>query len=199
MKNLVVPGELVSDKPYRGEGVYVEKNQTMSAVMGVVENGRLIPLKGPYFPKSGDYVVGVVKEEGFYGWMVDLHSPFEGKISARETREKFRLGDVVSAKIYEVDEVGEALLGEARRLWGGEVVDVAPAKVPRIIGKNASMISLIKLHSKTEAFVGQNGRIYLKGGNTTLAIMAMLKICREAHVAGLTNRVTAFLEKGGAD
>lgn len=199
MKNLVVPGEMVSDKPYRGEGVYVEHNATLSAVLGVVENGRLIPLKGPYFPKTGDYVVGVIKEEGFYGWMADLHSPFEGKISARETREKFRIGDVVSAKVYEVDEVGEALLGEARRLWGGEILDVEPAKVPRIIGKNASMISLIKQHSKCEAFVGQNGRIYLKGGETSLAIQAIFKISSEAHVAGLTDRVTAFLEKGGKE
>ncbi|MEM4254870.1 MAG: exosome complex protein Rrp4 [Candidatus Norongarragalinales archaeon] len=199
MKNLVVPGEIVSENAYRGEGVFVENGKTFSAVMGVVESERLIPLKGPYFPKRGDYVIGIVKEEGFYGWMADLHSPFEGKISARETREKFRIGDVVSAKIFDVDEVGEALLSEARRLWGGEVLEVEPTKIPRVIGKNGSMISLIKQHSNCDAFVGQNGRIYLKGGNTALAVMAILKICREAHVSGLTDRISAFLAKGGKE
>jgi len=199
LKNLVVPGELVSDKPYRADGVFAENGKTISAVMGVVEDGRLIPLKGPYFPKRGDYIIGIVKEEGFYGWMVDLHSPFEGKISARETREKFSIGDVVSAKIFEVDEVGEALLGEARRLWEGEVLEVEPAKIPRVIGKSGSMVSLIKQHAKTDAFVGQNGRIYLKGGDTAMAVMAILKICREAHVSGLTDRISAFLENGGKE
>src|SRR3989344_1594013 len=147
MENLVVPVAVVSEKPYRGEGVFVEGGKAFSAVMGLVHDGRLIPLKGPYFPKRDDYVIGVVKEEGFYGWMVDLHSPFEGKISSKETREKFSIGDVVSAKIFEVDEVGEALLGEARRLWEGEVLEVEPAKIPRVIGKSGSMVSLIKQYA----------------------------------------------------
>lgn len=194
-----MPGELVSEKPYRAEGVFVENGKALSAVMGIVEDGRLIPLKGPYFPKRGDYVIGVVKEEGFYGWMVDLHSPFEGKISARETREKFRIGDIVSAKIFEVDEVGEALLGEARKLWGGEVLEVESSKIPRVIGKNGSMISLIKSHTNAEIFAGQNGRIYLRNGNTALAVLAILKICREAHVSGLTDRISVFLEKGSKE
>jgi len=164
----------------------------------MADDGRLIPLKGPYFPKRGDYVIGVVKDEGFYGWMVDLHAPFDGKISARETREKFSLGDVVSAKVMEVDEVGEALLGGARKFFEGEVLEIGAMKVPRVIGKNGSMISLIKQHTGTDVFVGQNGRIYLKGGNTALAVMAILKISQEAHVAGLTDRIGAFLEKNAS-
>jgi len=156
-------------------------------------------LKGPYFPKRGDYVIGVVKEEGFYGWMVDLRSPFEGKISARETREKFKIGDVISARVVETDEVGEALLGEVRRFWGGELLEVEPAKVPRVIGKNGSMVSLLKQYSKAEVFVGQNGLIYLKNGNTALVVLAVLKICREAHVSGLTDRITVFLQSGGSE
>ncbi|HLC38195.1 MAG TPA: exosome complex protein Rrp4 [Candidatus Norongarragalinales archaeon] len=199
LKNLVVPGALVSEKAYRGEGVYVEDGKTYSAVMGMVDSERLIPLKGQYFPKRGDYIIGVVKEEGFYGWMVDLNSPFEGKISARDTREKFKIGDVVSSKVFSVDEIGEALLSEPRRFWDGEVLEIEPVKVPRVIGKNASMISLIKQHAQSEIFVGQNGRLYLKGGNTALAVIAILKICREAHVSGLTDRMTAFLQHGGKE
>ena len=196
---LAVPGQLVSNEAYKGEGVFVENGKTYSAVMGVIDKSRLIPLKGPYFPKRGDYVIGVVKEAGFYGWMVDLTGPFEGKISARDTREQFKVGDVVSAKVFSVDEIGEALLAEPRRFWGGEVIEIEPVKVPRVIGKNASMISLIKQHAGCDVFVGQNGRLYLKGGNTALAVLSVLKICREAHVSGLTDRMTVFLENGGKE
>ena len=199
MENLVVPGAVVSEKPYRGEGVFVEGGKAFSAVMGLVHDGRLIPLKGPYFPKRDDYVIGVVKEEGFYGWMVDLHSPFEGKISSKETRERFSIGDVVSAKVFSVDEIGEALLSQARKFWGGEVLEVEPMKVPRVVGRNASMLSLIKEHTGADVFVGQNGMIYLKNGNTALAVLAILKICREAHVSGLTDRMAAFLQSGGKE
>ena len=59
------------------------------------------------------------------------------------------------------------------------------------------MISLLKnlLHSKI--FVAQNGRIWIKGENIAserLLIEAINKIANEAHTAGLTDRISHWLE-----
>ena len=91
------------------------------------------------------------------------------------------------------------MLMQPRRFWGGEVMEIEPTKVPRVVGRNASMIALIKQHANCDVFVGQNGRIYLKGGNTALAAIAILKICNEAHVSGLTDRMALFLQSGGKE
>ncbi len=193
MKKIVVPGDLVSDKAEKLEGCVVEDGKTYATTIAAVSDTHFIPLKGQYTPTPGDYIVGIVNEERFSGYVVELNSPYEGQLSARETREEFSVGDVVTAKIMSVNEVHEPVLAEPRKLWGGEIIEVEPVKVPRIIGRNASMLELIKGATKTDVFVGKNGRIYLKGGNTATAILAILKIARESHTSGLTDRMATYL------
>jgi len=198
---IIVPGQLVSDKPQQGEGVFVEGGKTYASTLGILIEGRVIPLKGQYLPIPGDYVVGVISEERFSGYNVEVHSPYEGSLSNKEVRESFKMGDVISAKVIDVNEIHEPILAEARLLKGGEVIEIEPVKVPRVIGRNGSMLSVLKEHTKSELFVGKNGRIYLRGGDTALATLAILKICREAHTSGLTDRMaellTAELKKRG--
>jgi len=98
----------------------------------------------------------------------------------------------------EVNEVHDATLGRPRKLFGGEILEITPVKVPRVIGRGGSMLAIIRQYTRTEVSVGKNGRLYLKGGNTALATLAILKICREAHLTGLTDRVTAFLREESA-
>ncbi|MFA6048601.1 MAG: exosome complex protein Rrp4 [Candidatus Micrarchaeia archaeon] len=195
MKQIVLPGTKIADVAKRFEGSFVDGNATFASVVSLRQDDRVIPLKGHYVPRMGDYVVGIVKEVRFSGFSVDLNSPYDGSISAKETREAFEVGDVISAKIRSVDEVHEPLLVEPRKLWGGRLIDVESVKVPRIIGRNGSMLSMLKAYSKSDLFVGKNGRIYLKNGDVALAAIAVLKICREAHLTGLTDRIKAFLEK----
>ncbi|MBI5229604.1 RNA-binding protein [Candidatus Micrarchaeota archaeon] len=194
-KRIVLPGETVSDSPYRSEGTFVENGKTYASIVSLMYEGKVIPLKGYYIPKYSDYAIGIVVEERFNGYVVDLNSPYAGQLSSRESREQFKIGDVISAKIISVNEVKEAVLVEPRRFWGGEIIEIEYVKVPRVIGKNASMLQLLKQYTKTDIFVGKNGRIYLKGGDTALTSLVILKICREAHTSGLTDRVKEFLEK----
>ena len=79
------------------------------------------------------------------------------------------------------------------------MIEVSPAKVPRIIGKNGSMLKVLMDGSGSNLIVGRNGWVWAKGGNVQLFIEAVELIERESHLSNLTNRVAAFLkEKKGA-
>ena len=45
----------------------------------------------------------------------------------------------------------------------GIVISIDPPKIPRVIGRNGSMIKILKNMTRTNIFVTQNGRIWLKG------------------------------------
>jgi exosome complex component RRP4 len=215
VKKIVLPGEKVFDAPQRFEGTFVESGRTHAAVVSLLHGDRITPLKGFYLPKIGDMVIGIVKEETFGGYRIDINSPYGGVVSPsdrgrgrgmrggrgyggrgyEEEREAhFNVGDVVMSQIESVDEVKNAILARPTPLQGGEILEIESVKVPRVIGKNASMLNLIKECTKSYIIVGNNGRVYLKGGNTTLASLAILKICEEAHLSGLTDRMKAFFD-----
>ncbi|MBI3587903.1 hypothetical protein HY995_04155 [Candidatus Micrarchaeota archaeon] len=191
---IVLPGEMVADRPTDMEGCFVAAGRTYVGVISLLREGKVIPLKGHYLPTPGDYVVGIVTEERFSGYNIDLHSAYEGTFSTRDVREEFKVGEVISAKILDVNEVNEATLGEPRKFSGGQLLEVDFVKVPRIIGRGGSMLEMIRSYTGTDLFIGKNGRIYMRGGNTALATLAILKIDREAHVQGLTDRLKEFLE-----
>jgi exosome complex component RRP4 len=59
------------------------------------------------------------------------------------------------------------------------------------------MIAMLKNETKCNIFIGQNGRIWITGRDheMELAIKSLLKIERETHISGLTDRVTRFLKE----
>jgi len=176
---------------------YVDGGKTYSSILGLFDEsgGRLVPLEGCYLPNLDDYIVGVVKEVKFSGYNLDINSPYIGFLSNKETRDEFELGDVILAKVKEVDEVKNIDLTDARKLAAGELVEVPPVKIPRIIGKKSSMIQMLTEATKSEIMVGRNGRIWIRNGNSALAAAAVLKISKEAHMPGLTDRMSAFLKQ----
>ena len=105
---------------------------------------------------------------------------------------------VVSVKVARVNEINEVELMGPRVFFGGEVFEVTPVKVPRVIGKDGSMLNVLKAGTGSTIMVGRNGRIWAKGGNIALLKEAVAKIDREAHLENLTNRITEFLEKNKA-
>ncbi|MEM3031075.1 MAG: exosome complex protein Rrp4 [Candidatus Micrarchaeia archaeon] len=194
---IVVPGEMLFDAPKYIPGAYVEGGKTYSSMLALFneEELRLVPLCGPYIPSIDDVVVGVVEEVKFAGYTVEIKSAYQGFLSTKETRDEFRLGDVILARVKGVDEVNNVQLTEARKLAGGEIVEITAAKVPRVIGKKSSMLNLIRDATKSDIIVGKNGRVWIKGGNTSLATRALLKVVKEAHTRGLTDRMAEFLKK----
>jgi exosome complex component RRP4 len=194
MKNIVVPGEKIDGKI--DSYVFRDGNNAYSMVLGVLDDRddyvKISPLSGKYLPQMDDYVVGVITSVKHGGYVVDINSPYDAFLASRRD---YREGDVIFAKVNNVNEVKSVSLSYEKRLYEGDLIEISPVKVPRVIGKKNSMVDQIKLKTSTEIFVGRNGRIWLKGGDVVKAQNAILKIEREAHTDGLTDRITEFLNK----
>jgi exosome complex component RRP4 len=120
----------------------------------------------------------------------------------------FNKGDLIIAKVVAYNRtrdplltIGEPSLGKVTR---GQIVEVTPAKIPRLIGRQGSMISMLKRETGCHITLGQNGLVLVSGRtpeDEQLAISAIRKIDQEAHTSGLTDRVTKMIrkEKGGVE
>ncbi|WP_405293745.1 exosome complex RNA-binding protein Rrp4 [Methanobrevibacter sp.] len=207
-KDLVIPGQILADDEYySGRGTFKENGKVCSSLLGRVslrnKKIRVIPLKSKYVPKKGDVVIGKIKDVRFSMWDVDINSPYSGILPAFEVfgREKkelnkvYDVGDVLFLRVVEVDEIKKAKLGLKGRgmgkFKGGIIVDIAPTKVPRLIGKKGSMINMIKDKTKCKIVVGQNGLVWVKGNEDmeqlTREIIHLIEA--EAHTSGLTNKI----------
>jgi exosome complex component RRP4 len=110
------------------------------------------------------------------------------------------IGDAISAEIIAFDRNSGPFLGMKGRglrvLTDGMILEVSPAKIPRIIGRRGSMINMINDHLKIQTIVGQNGRIWIRAPNTEilrLAIKAFRTIEAQAHTNKLTDRISSML------
>jgi len=83
-----------------------------------------------------------------------------------------------------------------RKMQGGQVIEISHSKVPRVIGKGGSMISMIKNQTNCRIFIGQNGRIWLDGDieSMMVAIRAIRMIEEGAQTRRLTERVKEYLD-----
>jgi exosome complex component RRP4 len=222
-KQLVTPGELLAEGDYSaGSNAYVEDNKIYASRIGLAdcENKKInvVALRSFYFPKVGDIVIGTVLEVGFSGWTVDIKAPYTALLRASdvlsrpfkpqndELSQVLNQGDLIVAKIASYDRahdpqltVGEPGLGKITR---GQIIQVTPSKIPRVIGRKGSMISVIKQETGCQIILGLNGVILVTGKNPEdeeLAMAAIQKIENESHTSGLTDRITQFLkeEKNG--
>lgn len=213
-RNLVLPGDALGEgRP--GHGTYEEGGRVFAKTIGLAEekNGLffVIPLSGIYNPKRGDGVIGKIQEISFSKWIVDINSPYEAVLPLSEATEEFidltksdltmyfNYGDLIFSEISTVSKTKNVQLSmrnrKCRKLRGGRVIGVTPAKVPRIIGKAGSMVEMIKNMTGTQIVVGQNGIVWVKGDNEEAAIEAVLEIERKSHISGLTEQIRRMLEQ----
>lgn len=229
-KQVVVPGETIARgmDMLPGDGAFRQGEEIRANVLGLADvKGRLvkvIPLAGRYIPKEGDVIIGVVDGIRFSNWSIEINSPYGGTMPIAEASESyldtkrndmsdyFAAGDTILAKISMVDNrmnINVSMRGPGlQKLVGGHVFEIAPSKVPRVIGKSGSMVRAIKDATGCSLFVGQNGRVWLKGPGKekeALAIQTIKRIEAEAHLSGLTDRIRASLglppeqqQEGGA-
>ncbi len=218
-KQLVTPGELLAEGEYQaGENTYQEENKVYASRIGLadLDNKRVnvVALRAFYVPKVGDIVIGAVTEVGFNGWTIDIKAPYEAMLRASdvlsrpfkpqndELSQVLDTGDLIVAKIASYDRahdpqltVGEPGLGKITR---GQIMRVTPTKIPRVIGRKGSMISMIKQETGCQIILGLNGVILVTGktpDEEELAMMAIKKIEDESHTTGLTDRITQLLKE----
>lgn len=214
MREVVVPGDVLDGTGLKpGAGTFSEGGHIYAARLGI-KNERagyvnVIPLGGTYIPRSGDAVIGKVVDLGPSYWLVEIKSPYPAPLHVNEVPWRVDFGDTaryldvqdaILAMIFGVDETRRVSLTmkdhTARKLTGGQIVEISHAKVPRVIGKKGSMINLIKEYTKCRMFVGQNGRIWIDGklDDMTHAVAAIKMIEDQAQTMGLTEAVKAFLD-----
>jgi len=199
-KKIVVPGELITGERKRlGSHVFVENGKVYSDSLGLVYTDKdvasVVPLHGKYIPRRSDLVIGVIVSETYSGYIVDINSIYRSYVSKEYIRENLSRGAIISAKVRDVNEINEAELEDVRVFYGGELLSTSPVKIPRIIGKNGSMLNELKSGTACSIVVGRNGWIWAKGGNVSLLVEAIELIEREAHLSNLTNKVGEFLRK----
>ena len=202
MKKVVIPGELVSQERKRlGSNVFVSDGKIYSKVLGITEDSdekaSVVPLEGKYFPQSEDLVIGVVTRAIFAGYNVNLNSFVDSFIPKSAMRDELKVGDLVSAKVSYVNELREADIGFPRRMFGGDVIEVSPVRTPRLIGKNGSMLELLKQGTGCEIIIGKNGRVWARNGNLELLRKVVNFVIDNAYKSNLTNSVEAFFKAEG--
>jgi len=195
---IVLPGDMISDKPLSIQNTIIEGGKTYATVMGLVDEakGSFIPFESVWHPKMDDQVVGVVETERNGVSIVDLNSPFKGLLILKHSTLELRVGDIIEAIVMAVKRESERvmiMLARPKRLYGGRLLFVNVAKVPRIIGRESTMITQLIRGTKSNIQVGMNGVIWLKDGNVELAVTAINKIQEEAHTSGLTEQIAKLL------
>ncbi|MCK4483209.1 MAG: RNA-binding protein [Candidatus Thorarchaeota archaeon] len=219
-REVVVPGELLAEGRYRSSmGTYDEDGKVYSALLGIAElrgnTVKVVPLEGVYIPSEGDLVIGTITRVAGNNWKVDITGPYGASLHANNALRRpydddisryFDIGDVIAAEITAFDRNSGPFLTLKGRGLGllteGMLLDLSPAKIPRVIGRSGSMISMIKDKLRIEAVVAQNGRIWIRAPDSptlNLAIKAFKMIEAQAHTSKLTERIGAMLDQEMAD
>ncbi len=218
-KDIVVPGEILAKgmDHLPAQGTSRENENIIALQLGLANiNGRLIKviaLSGKYVPKFGDMVIGKIINITFSSWIVDVGYAYEANLSMKEATsdfiergadlsQYFDYGDIITTKIVNVNKqkaIDLTMKGPGlRKLKGGRIIQVTPSKVPRIIGKQGSMISIVKEATNCQIIVGQNGRVWIQGEDpkkVRLAEEAIRKIDKESHKDGLTDEISRSLKE----
>ncbi|RLI44043.1 RNA-binding protein [Candidatus Bathyarchaeota archaeon] len=217
-KQIVTPGDLLAENDYlAGENTYKEDGKIYATRIGLVDYDNrkvfVVALKAFYVPYVGDLVIGKVIEVSLGVWLLDIKAPYPAVLRASDALNRpfkpqrdelsaiFDVGDLVIAKIVAYDRTRDPLLTVSEpglgKIKHGQIVEITPTKIPRVIGKKGSMITMLKQETGCQITVGQNGVILVSGKtpeDEQLAIMALRKIEEEAHTSGLTDRVTEMIK-----
>jgi len=215
-RKYVIPGELIVEGNFRPiANVFRQGTGLYSTRIGLAEIGhqevRVIPLCGPYIPRVDDFIIGKVVDYSGSAWEVDINSCFFAFLPAQNVfgrnfspqgfslENKFRIGDILAAKVAAYDRTRDPLLTISGPGLGliekGEIVKIAPTKVPRLIGKKRSMIMTIEGSSTCKLIIGQNGIVVVNGppNGLLIAIKAIKLVEEEAHNADLITKVQNLL------
>jgi exosome complex component RRP4 len=217
-RKVVVPGEAIvtGDDYLPGDGTEKRGNEIVALRFGLAEESnkliRVIPLSGPYVPRRGNVIIGKVDLITHNGWVIDIGCPENGFLSLSEIPryvnkdgmdEVMRIGDMAVVKIWSMNGRGIDLTIKQKglgRINEGIIFKINPNKVPRVIGKEGSMIKLIKDATNCNITVGQNGYIWIRGDKIEDEIMAkkaVLFIVENSFIEGLTEEVEAWLKSQG--
>jgi exosome complex component RRP4 len=213
-REIVIPGEVLGDAKEKkaSYGTFIEDGKIISKFLGIQKDSdgylSVVPLSGVYLPRRQDKIIGFITGVEKSGWTVDINAPWLAFLPLSEAVDEFidfkktdisrfyDVNDVIYAQISDIKRGDVALSMRtpiARKLKGGVIIKITPSKVPRLIGKEGSMINSIKEKTGTIIRVGQNGIVWISGEKTDKAIKAIKLIEEKSHIIGLTDEITKLL------
>ncbi|PIN99744.1 RNA-binding protein [archaeon CG10_big_fil_rev_8_21_14_0_10_43_11] len=218
-KDIVVPGQTLAKDMglVAGKNTYRHGEEIIAKTAGLVDiKGRvikIIPLSGKYIPNKFDELIGVILEAGGTGWQVNIGAPYQAYLPFSEYTKRFMdsrhvetvdllaEGDLIQCKIVKYTKTKNLIVStkhlQDKKLEGGIVIRVTPQKVPRIIGKQGSMITLLREKTNTNIIAGPNGWVWIKSDkpeNELKAAQAIEFINQNAHKQGLTEKIEKLLK-----
>ena len=212
-RKIVIPGEIISsgNDLLPGEGTEKRGEDVVALKYGLAEEMnklvKVIPLSGVYQARRGNVVIGKVENITFNGWVINIGAADNAFLSLMEVPrfvnkdaldEVMSIGDMMVGKIWNINRRGIDLSLKSRglgKIEEGMIIEVNPNKVPRIIGKDGSMIKLIKEETSCNITVGQNGIIWIKGNkieDELFAKKAINFVTERSFVSGLTEEITKW-------
>ncbi|MBT3397753.1 KH domain-containing protein [archaeon] len=217
-RQIVVPGETIAsgNEFLPGDGAWRDGTDVVAGRHGLADvqdkHVRVIPISGAYYPKRGNTIIGTVVDITFNGWLIDFggaQNAFLGVsevpryINRNELREFLDFGESVVVKVWDVKSRGVDASMKMRgygMIEGGMIVSISPNKVPRVIGREGSMVKMIKSATGCDVTVGQNGKVWVSGKDTDSEVATKKIIdfiAENATIVGLTERVEAFIKELG--
>lgn len=216
----MIPGDVVTVGSFRPEqNVILEGDKIISTTVGISEiyndSVKVISLTGKYMPKVSDLVIGKVISHNSLSWELDINSCYVGFLPAQDVfgrnfsshvddlTSKLKSGDLVATRIVNFDRTRDPLVTISDRDLGkidsGDLIEISPSKVPRLIGKRGTMIQTIEMATSAVITIGQNGWIVVSCESSEgllKAKKAIQMVNEKAHVANLTEQVKNMLESG---
>lgn len=215
-RKVVIPGEVIvtGEDFLPGEGTRREGDDVIALRFGLAEEigkvVKVIPIFGAFIPRRNNVVIGRVSDITYSGWLIDIDyagsaflpiDEFPRYVNKSEMASHLAIGDVIAAKIWSVNGKSIDLAMKGRGLGplqGGFIFHVISARVPRIIGREGSMITLIKEKTGCEITVGQNGWVWIQGPNSDAEIRARKAVeyvADKVHMGGLTEKMEGWFAK----
>ncbi len=212
--DLVLPGDRVGlvGSLKAGKGVMTGEGHLVVTQMGVLirsdRSVHVIPMKGRYQPGKGDFLIGIMKDHTPSRWFFDINTPQGARLHASDTPwsvdfgrtgEYMNVGDVAYLKVMEVDDIGRVDLTMKgpglRKLRSGQVMGIMPSLVPRLIGRNGSLIAAVKRGTGCRIFIGKNGWIWADGEAAGIEMVRrVLDVVDErSRMGGVSERILEML------
>ncbi|MFZ8856134.1 MAG: KH domain-containing protein [Candidatus Nanopusillus sp.] len=196
---ILIPGDNLRKKDSNS---YEKDSNYYSKYILLVKEDKTTRLFGYYMPEVNDIIIGKVIDVLSNGWIIDINSPYLGKLSLKEIgvdpNDLYTYGDYILCQIVRMtkNKLIDLEIKKKEKLNDGLILKVDPVRIPRLIGKNSSMLNLIKEYLKTDIIIGKNGRIYLNGNinDISKAVDIIRFIINNSYKSGLTEKVKEILE-----
>jgi exosome complex component RRP4 len=217
-RQIVVPGEtIVSGNEYLpGEGSYRDGEDVVASRYGIPsvfeKHVRVVPVSGAYYPRRGNTIIGTIVDITFNGWLIDFGGAQNAflpvaevprYVNKNEMREFLDFGESVIVKVWDVKSRGVDVSMKMRgfgKIEGGMIISIGPNKVPRVIGREGSMVKMIKGATGCDVTVGQNGKVWISGKDTDNEVLTkkiVEFIADNATINGLTEKVADYIKNLG--